>query len=89
MFACALCNGGTEFVRRQQITFDDLVHLLLYNLSVHNEQRSYFEVAGVIVPYAIDNWHMLQLTPEVWKVERVCVFVCNLLLKHSWLACQH
>lgn len=65
MFACSLCNGGTEFVRRQQIRFDDLVHLLMYNLSLHNRQRRYFDVDGVIVPYAIDNWHTLQLTPRV------------------------
>lgn len=64
VFVCALCNHGEEFVRRLQLKLDDLVHLLLYNLSVHNERR-YFDVTKVIVPYAIGNWHALQLLPTV------------------------
>lgn len=59
-----MCNDGHEFVRRLRIDADDLVHLLLFNLSVHNA-RKYFDLAKVIVPYAIDNWQALQLRKTV------------------------
>lgn len=75
VFVCVLCNHGEEFVRRLQLKLDDLVHLLVFNLSVHNERR-YFDVTKVIVPYAIDNWHALQLLPVVRK-PNICVNYCR------------
>lgn len=52
-------------MRRQQLRFDDLVHLVLFQLHVHNRQRRYFDERAVIVPYAIDNWHTMQLPQSV------------------------
>lgn len=69
VFACAVCNGGTEIVRRQQIDdMDDVVQLLLFNLHVHHPGKEFFGLNDVILPYAIDNWQMLQLK------RKVCVF---------------
>lgn len=64
IFVCSLCNHNTEFLRKLHMKFDDLVHLLLYNLNKHNN-LDYYQVDNVIVPYALGNWHALQLRPNV------------------------
>lgn len=42
----------------------DLVHLMLYNLTVYNAKK-YYDLDTVIIPYANDNWYTLQLPPRV------------------------
>lgn len=64
IYVCSLCNHGTEFLRKLDMKFDDLVHLLLFNLNKHNN-LDYYHVDKVIVPYALGNWHALQLRPTV------------------------
>lgn len=64
IFVCSLCNHGTEFLRKLHMKFEDLVHLLLFNLNKHNN-LDYYHVDKAIVPYALDNWHALQLRPTV------------------------
>lgn len=44
--------------------FEDIIHLILFNLTIHNTTAKYFDVSKIIVPYAIDNWHALQLPPN-------------------------
>ena len=64
VFVCSMCNYGKEFVRRLELKWVDLVHLMLYNLTVYNAKK-YYDLDTVIVPYANDNWNTLQLPPRV------------------------
>lgn len=59
-----MCNYGKEFVRRLELKWVDLVHLMLYNLTVYNAKK-YYDLDTVIIPYANDNWNSLQLPPRV------------------------
>lgn len=59
-----MCNHGKEFVRRLEMKWVDLVHLMLYNLTVYNAKK-YYDLDTVIIPYANDNWLTLQLPPRV------------------------
>lgn len=64
LFACAHCNHGVEFLRRLHINMEDVVHLLLFNLTLHFSKR-FYNLTNVIFPYARDNWPALQLSPKV------------------------
>lgn len=64
VFVCSMCNYGKEFVRRLEIKWVDLVHLMLYNLTVYNAKK-YYDLDTVIVPYAHENWQNLQLPSRV------------------------
>lgn len=44
--------------------WDDLVHLMLYNLTVYHSKK-YYDLDNVILPYINDNWHALQLPATV------------------------
>lgn len=44
--------------------WDDLVHLMLYNLTVYHSKK-YYDLDSVILPYINDNWHALQLPATV------------------------
>ncbi|XP_071879082.1 polycomb protein Pcl isoform X2 [Bombus fervidus] len=67
VFVCSMCNYGKEFVRRLELKWVDLVHLMLYNLTVYNAKK-YYDLDTVIVPYANDNWNTLQLPPRIRDV---------------------
>ncbi|XP_012288737.1 polycomb protein Pcl [Orussus abietinus] len=67
VFVCSTCNYGKEFVRRLELKWVDLVHLMLYNLTVYNAKK-YYDLDTVIVPYANDNWNNLQLPPRIRDV---------------------
>lgn len=66
IFACAHCNGGTEYLRRLELCWLDLAHLALYNLTAYNAPN-YFDLDNVIMPYIMDNWHALQLPEKMWR----------------------
>ncbi|XP_023248294.1 uncharacterized protein LOC106645650 [Copidosoma floridanum] len=71
VFVCSMCNYGKEFVRRLELKWVDLVHLMLYNLTVYNAKK-YYDFDTVIIPYANDNWQTLQLPPRIRDVsERI------------------
>lgn len=65
IFVCSMCNFGTEFVRRLEMTWVDLVHLVLYNLNQHEPKRRFFDVETVIIPYLVEFWEILQLSSQV------------------------
>lgn len=70
LFACARCNHGTEFLRRLHMNIEEVVHLLLFNLTLQFRKR-YYNLTNVIYPYSRDNWHALQLPPKVSSIENL------------------
>ena len=64
VFVCSICNHGKEFLRRLEMKWVDLVHLMLFNLTVYNSKK-YYDLDTIIIPYINDNWHALQLPPKV------------------------
>ncbi|XP_045467629.1 uncharacterized protein LOC123676031 [Harmonia axyridis] len=69
VFVCSVCNHGKEFVRRLEMKWDDLVHLMLYNLTVYHSKK-YYDLDSVILPYINDNWHALQLPATVFAIAK-------------------
>ncbi|KAF5273081.1 hypothetical protein FQR65_LT04823 [Abscondita terminalis] len=67
VFVCAVCNEGVEFLRRLELTWVELVHLMLFNLTAYNVMK-YYDLDSVIIPYINDNWHALQLPPKIYNV---------------------
>ncbi|KAK0180078.1 hypothetical protein PV327_005757 [Microctonus hyperodae] len=67
VFVCSTCNYGKEFVRRLELKWVDLVHLMLYNLTVYNAKK-YYDLDTIIIPYASENWQMLQLPGRLREV---------------------
>lgn len=65
-----MCNYGKEFVRRLELKWVDLVHLMLYNLTVYNAKK-YYDFETIIIPYANDNWNTLQLPPRVSRAKLI------------------
>ncbi|KAK5650472.1 hypothetical protein RI129_001501 [Pyrocoelia pectoralis] len=67
VFVCAVCNEGVEFLRRLELNWVELVHLMLFNLTAYNVMK-YYDLDSVIIPYINDNWHALQLPPKICNV---------------------
>lgn len=53
-----------EFIRRLEMKWVDLIHLMLFNLTTFNS-RKYFDLDSVLIPYIRDNWHGLQLPLKI------------------------
>lgn len=64
VFVCSICNQGKNFLRRLEMKWVDLVHLMLFNLTSYNSKK-YYDLDSVIIAYINDNWHALQLPPKV------------------------
>lgn len=69
VFVCSVCNYGKEFLRRLEMNWDDLVHLILFNLTVFHSKK-YYDLDSVILPYMNDNWNHLQLPFKLSSVSK-------------------
>ncbi|CAH1119083.1 unnamed protein product [Phaedon cochleariae] len=70
VFVCSICNQGKDFLRRLEMKWVDLVHLMLFNLTAFNSKK-YYDLDTVVVPYINDNWHALQLPPKITNVSKL------------------
>nr|XP_008200329.1 PREDICTED: PHD finger protein 19 [Tribolium castaneum] len=69
VFVCSICNHGKEFLRRLEMKWVDLVHLMLFNLTAYNSKK-YYDLDTTVIPYINDNWHALQLPPKIVSVSK-------------------
>ncbi|KAJ8985691.1 hypothetical protein NQ317_014340 [Molorchus minor] len=69
VFVCSICNQGKDFLRRLEMKWVDLVHLMLFNLTAYNCKK-YYDLDTIVIPYINDNWHALQLPPKIANVSK-------------------
>ncbi|GFS70488.1 metal-response element-binding transcription factor 2 [Nephila pilipes] len=65
---CSVCNAGSECLARIELTWCDILHIVLYNLSVTNKKK-YFDLDKSIIPFIINNWERLHLFGPVVSVK--------------------
>lgn len=65
LFVCSVCNEGNEFIKRLPLKWVDIVHLVLYNITIAKKVK-YYDVESMIVFF---NKHVesLRLTSEMAK----------------------
>ncbi|KAJ0041648.1 hypothetical protein NL108_009575, partial [Boleophthalmus pectinirostris] len=81
LFVCSVCNRGPEYLTRLPLTWEDVTHLSLYNLSVIHKKK-YFDSELDLMVYINDNWDLLQLgeladTPRSERFEYVLEALTN------------
>ncbi|KAF6730752.1 Metal-response element-binding transcription factor 2 [Oryzias melastigma] len=75
LFICSVCNGGPEYVSRLPLSWKDVAHLSLYNMSVI-QKKKYFDSENHLLEYINDNWELLQMgeladTPIAERCENI------------------
>ncbi|XP_005178487.1 polycomb protein Pcl [Musca domestica] len=68
VFCCTVCNKGEEYLRRLQIDWVDLLHLIIYNLSTmkKHQNHKYHHLLKDIFPFAMEKRISLPIAKE-WK----------------------
>ncbi|KAK9498291.1 hypothetical protein O3M35_002959 [Rhynocoris fuscipes] len=63
VFVCTLCNAGSEFLRRLEVKWVDLVHLAAFNLTLKMAKK--YQDVEDFVKFLNTNWKNLQLPPKI------------------------
>ncbi|XP_052286913.1 uncharacterized protein LOC127882361 isoform X3 [Dreissena polymorpha] len=61
IFVCSPCNYGSEYIKRLDVEWLDIIHICLFNLSVVH-RRKYHDLETEIMPWLDENWEALQIT---------------------------
>lgn len=64
VMVCSGCNRGREVCYRMILTWEDLIHLVLFNLNLMYHSK-YHDLDATIIPYLKSVWTELQLPPQV------------------------
>ena len=60
LFVCSMCNIGSECLKRMDISWIDLVHLAIYDLS-SKTNRKFHHFDNDLMPFILKNWAFFQL----------------------------
>ena len=60
LFVCSMCNIGSECLKRMDITWLDLVHLALFDLT-SKTNRKFHDFDNDLMPFIEKNWSLFQL----------------------------
>ncbi|CAK8673872.1 unnamed protein product [Clavelina lepadiformis] len=60
LFVCSICNHGNEYVKRLPMRWVDVVHLVLYNITIAKTVK-YYDFHGAMIPFFVQHWESLQL----------------------------
>uniref|UniRef100_H2Y8K4 PHD-type domain-containing protein n=1 Tax=Ciona savignyi TaxID=51511 RepID=H2Y8K4_CIOSA len=60
LFICSICNHGSEYVKRLPMRWVDVVHLVLYNITIAKLVK-YYDFQSTMMPFFVQNWEELQL----------------------------
>lgn len=76
LFVCSHCNKGPEYIKRLEMTWADLTHLALFNLTIQLKTKKKYYSSEDIVEFITVNWEKLQLSqfesvPDHERIERV------------------
>ncbi|KAI8123787.1 Polycomb protein Pcl [Lucilia cuprina] len=65
VFCCSVCNEGDEYLRRLQASWVELVHLVLYNLSILKKHHKTHHLLKDINPFVLEKRKLLPI-PKEW-----------------------
>ncbi|XP_062593146.1 metal-response element-binding transcription factor 2-like [Saccostrea cucullata] len=73
LFVCSHCNTGPEYIKRLEMTWVDLTHLALFNLTIQIKNKKRYFCPEDIVEFIDANWEKLQLSQfgQVPEYERI------------------
>jgi len=60
LFVCSSCNHGSECLKRMDMSWTDLVHLALFDLTVKTSRR-FHDLEKDLVPEILSNWSLFQM----------------------------
>jgi len=60
LFVCAHCNSGSECLKRMELTWANLVHLSLFDLTLKTE-RKFHHFENDLMPFLLSSWSNFQL----------------------------
>ena len=64
IFVCSNCNHGSECLKKMPLTWVDLVHLALFDLTLKTS-RKFHDFDRDLVPFCLFNWPVFQLPKEM------------------------
>ena len=60
LFVCSICNSGSECLKRMDMSWTDIVHLALFDLT-QKTLRRHHDYDRDIMPHILGNWDRFQL----------------------------
>ncbi|XP_073979906.1 polycomb protein Pcl isoform X3 [Rhodnius prolixus] len=89
VFICTLCNAGSEFLRRLEVKWVDLIHLAAFNLTLKMAKK--YQDVEDFIKFINTNWKNLQLPPKILEtqlVDRRELIISNLTSNRNRFKCS-